>query len=236
MHSTRNSGPLWGLATSAVLGLSLGASLAGPAAATIIFDDDANADYATHQVPGATGADFGYGGTITVAAPTPITNFTLGTYQQNGGDLKFLIYDENTRSFLYQSAPVTYGTAYFDPVESPALSLTLQPGITYDLGAISDADTYYAYDYVHGTDTATTTENGITGPPRNLLFQDYASPGVRASGTGSQATPGAAAIGLQIYNGQASAAPEPSEGGVLALLAAGLGGPLLRAGRRRRSA
>ena len=187
-----------GLTLAALVGLAaLGAA---PARAALIFDDE-NAVAASHQVPssGVPNANNGVGATITLANATPITNFSLLTFQQTAGDLKFIVYDQTTNTFLYTSAPVNFGAdvidsggAEFTFKESPTFNLTLSRTDTYDLGAIADDDHYYAYDYVNSSpgDTATHTENGITGPPQNILFQNFTSPttngtrrhgGVRAS-------------------------------------------------------
>lgn len=233
MHFSRNTGLVLAAASLAALGPS-----SARAATGLIFDDE-NAVAASHQAPGSgvAGANNGVGATITTAAATPITNFSLLTFQFSAGNLKFLVYDQTTSTFLYQSGPVNFaadtidggGNANFTFKESPTFNLTLLPTDTYDLGAIADDDHYYAYDYVNSSpgDTATFTQNGITGPPKNILFQNYASPTTNG-------TTGTAEFALQIYNGQDNPVPEASTTVSLGvLLALGLGGVVVGARKKK---
>ena len=211
------------LYVAAALVAATGAVSSNRATAAPIFDDSATAGNATHQVPGANGADYGPGATITVSANTPITSFTLETYQQNGGNLKFFVYDETTGTFPVITAPVAFGTAYFNYAQSPQFSTTLLQGHTYDLGAVSDSDTYYAYGYTNdGNGTAPVTQNGITGPIRNILVGNYANPTPKVSSSntdfGSPQYPGSAQFALQIYDN----VPEPTCVALLAVAGVGL--------------
>ena len=196
------------LAASFVLGVSEArAQMQGP----VIFDNEATQGFASHQVPGNTsGADNGVGATIMVSANTPITGFGLETYQQSGGDLKFVIYDETTQTYPVVTATKSFGTAYFNFAQSPYFVFTLLAGHTYDLGAISDADTYYAYGYAgDGNGTATYTQNGITAPIENILLKNYANPTVNPVTAGSYNGDnfhGTAQFALEIYG----VAPEPT--------------------------
>lgn len=234
MHVSRNAGLVLALASLATLGTPPARAAAG-----LIFDDE-NAVAASHQDPGAgvANANNGVGATITTTTPTHVTNFALLTFQESAGNLKFLVYDQTTSSFLYQSSAVNFaadtfdgsGNANFTFKESPTFNLTLLPTDTYALGAIADDSHYYAYDYINSSpgNTATRTENGITGPPQNVLFQNFASPS--ANGTG-----GTAEFALQIYNG----APVPEASTIASfglMLALGMGSVVIAARRKKISA
>ena len=187
---------------------TVGAARSSPVTG-LIFDDE-NAFAASHQVPGNPFADRGVGATVGVSTDTPITSFALLTFQQVTGSLKFVIYDESSSTFVYTSAAAGFGPDTFDGdgnanftfKSSPDLSFTLLGGHTYDLGAISDVENYYAYNL-----GPTFAENGITSTPRNVLLQDYASPSI-ATVSSPDGTHGSAEFALQVENG--AAVPEPS--------------------------
>lgn len=139
------------LAAALLAALPFGAAQATPASG-LIFDNE-NAFAASHQVPSIPDADRGVGATLSVAGDTPTTSFALLTFQQTIGSLRFVVYDETSSGFVYKSSLTSFGPDGFDGdgnanftfKSSPTLSFTLLGGHTYDLGAITDVENYYAY-------------------------------------------------------------------------------------------
>jgi len=195
--------------------------LGGRAEATsIIFNDVARQDFLSSRVAGNSPvAD------ITVAAATDITEIGVYNDLASNGNLKFVIFNLDTNTLLFQSA----SQAFVDNGLTFKLSnifapFTLLPGVNYGIGAIADV----AGDW--GTNNASSgnpfTQNGITASDdRNGNVSNFAAPTLGSEGS--------AMIIIELGNDRVGAAvPEP---GTLLLMGTSAAFMALRRRKARRA-
>lgn len=172
-------------------------------AASIIFDDVSRLDFFSNRAAGNSPlAD------ITVSAATVITEIGVYNDLTADGNLKFLIFNLDTNTLLFQSAT----QAFVDNGASFKLSnvfapFVLLPGVNYGIGAIADVAAGWGINNSSGGNPF--TQNGITASDdRNGNVSNFAAPALGAEGT--------AMIIVQLGNDAApTAVPEP---GTLVLL------------------
>lgn len=110
------------------------------------------------------------GSQISVATTTLITKIAVRASLGSAGNVKFLVFDHATHTLVYASAPKPFPAAGMVWMESDPLSVTLNAGSTYDIGAIADVGGQWQFD------NSSTSANGLTTTVSNPNFSTYAAP------------------------------------------------------------
>ena len=164
--------------------------------ADLIFDNSVRQDFTSNRSAGSSPL-----AAITVVAATDINQIGAMVDLNSGGNMKFVIFDLNTSSLLFATASGAYsddGLSFkLSPVFGP---FTLNPGITYGIGAIADVGGLW------GTNNSSSgnpfTMNGVTASDdRNGNVTNFSSPAL--------STDGGAMITVQLYSPTAEV-PEPA--------------------------
>lgn len=205
------------LALSSVAFASLAAAV--PAHAAIIFDNSPRQDFTSNRGAGSSPL-----AVVSVASATAINQIGAFVDLAANGNLKFLIYNADTGSLLFNSGP----TAFVDNGLGFKLSnifadFVLNPGINYGIGAVADVAGLW------GTNNSSSgnpfTQNGITASDdRNLNVAAYTNP--------SLGSDGAAMIIIQLGAGATTAVPE-SATWLMMIAGFGIMGASLRYRRRK---
>jgi hypothetical protein len=160
------------------------------------------------------GADSGPGQGVVVGTTTTITDMAFYLNMPNGGDLKFMIWDDTNSNLLFST--VLNGVAASNTqtwVASNPFSFTLNSGHEYWFGIIADNSVDVGYIYP----TYAYSANGLSADANgNSNYSGFANP-VNAGN-------GAAEIGLQLTSG----VPEPGSFLLLGSGILGLAGVLRR--------
>ena len=175
--------------------------------AGIIFDNSSRGDFQSNR-----GAGNSPIAAITVSAATSINQIGAMLDPSSNGNLKFVIFDLGTSTLLFQAGPQAFvdtGLGFY--LSAPFASFTLNPGITYGIGAVADVAAGWE---INNTSSGNPfTQNNITASDdQNGNVVSFASP--------SLGLPGTAMIIVELGSGAVVGVPEPAS---LALL----GGALL---------
>ena len=152
----------------------LALSIAAQAHATIVFDNASSQTAASDR-----GAENNPLALITVSSTQFLNQIGVQLEPLSNGNLKFLVFNHDTQSLLFSSAPVAFtavGSAfYLSPVFSP---VQLDTGTNYAIGAIADVGGFWGYgfggsDFSQGGFTASSIRNGnVSNFASPTLFGD----------------------------------------------------------------
>jgi hypothetical protein len=172
-------------------------------AGQLLFDNSSRADFTSSR-----GAESSPLAAITVSTSTSIDQIGAMVDLNSNGDLKFLIFNLDTHQLLFS----TGSTAFVDngltfKVSSVFADFTLNPGITYGIGAIADVAGLWSIN--NNSAGNPFTENNITASDdRNGNVLNFNAPALGNEGT--------AMIMVQLYGGT-QAVPEPTTIGSMAM-------------------
>jgi hypothetical protein len=174
---------------------------ASQASAALVFDSFSGGTSASNRA-----AESSPGLRIVVTTATTVTSIAVLNNMSGAANLKFLIFD-NSNVLLFSTGSKAFADDGADPTwkESDAFSFTLQAGLTYQIGAISDTSGLWSFDVVSDS------MNGMTSLTSNPNFSIFASPAIFGSGGADAA--------VRLFDG--GAVPEPSVA-LLGLAALGL--------------
>jgi hypothetical protein len=192
---------------------------ASTANAQVIFDNLARRDFGSSR-----GAGDSPLAQITVSSATQINQIGAHWDPNANGNIKFLIFNLGTSSLLFSTASAGFtdvGLSFYQSSFFP--TFTLNPGVTYGIGAIASVGGEWSTN--NSSSGNPFTQNGITASDDN-------NANVINFGTPSLAGGGSAMIIVQLGRQPSTVVPEPS---TYALLATGLVS-LVIVSRRRRSA
>jgi hypothetical protein len=213
--------------TVAAVALGLLALSAAPVRAQLLIDSLDLPDNFAGRIAGSSPL-----ANVTVSAPVAITQIGARVRPTAAGNIKFLIFNGDTGALVFASAsqalPNDFQLAY--RISAAFGAVTLNPGIHYAIGGISDVDADWSFENANADDVA----NNITvDGNENYNAGNFGAP-VLESFTG------AGNISIQLYGGAviASAAPEPASLALLVLSSLPIVGAVIRRNRvrtRRRS-
>jgi len=192
-------------------GLFAGPAPAGP----ILFDNSSRADFQSNR--GAANSPLA---AITVAQATSIAQIGAMVDLNSAGNLRFLIFNLDTQALLFATAAVPFADDGNTFKVSPEFAaFTLNPGVTYGIGAIADVGGLW--DTNNSSSGNPFTQNGITASDdRNGNVSNFASPTLGGEGI--------AMIIVQLF-GPTAAVPEPATLALFGALAVGAFGVRRRA-------
>ncbi len=193
----------------ALLAGCIALAIAQLAQATIIFDNSPRQDFTSNR----NAADSPLAA-ITVAAPTQINQIGAMVNLSGDGNIKFLIFDLNSTTLLFESAPIAFVDDGLTFKLSPVFAdFLLNAGTTYGIGAIADVAGLWATN--NSSSGSPFTQSGITSSDDlNGNVTNFASP--------SLGTSGSAMIIVELGQGSQSV-PEPATLALLGVALAGLG-------------
>lgn len=139
------------------------------AQADVLFQHSASNGQTSRGASSAPGTYFS-----SVAADLTINRISVENDLNGAGNLKFVIFDHSNHTLLWSSDAKFFAD---DGVgqswkASDLFSFTLQAGHAYDIGAIADVSSVWAYDCCNGTDT----QNGLTAAGENVNFSNFNNP------------------------------------------------------------
>lgn len=194
---------IWDRIVMGVVGLGLVGGFAGVAQGDTLIFSDTGSNSVTDRGP-----EFDPLASVTSSVGYTIVRFEITNQMKQAGNLKFVIFNENTSTLLYSSAAIAFGADTAETIKSsPVISFTMNAGTLYGFGAVSDVGLFQGY-YAPPTGFS---QNGITASS-NGNVSGFASP--------TFAGIAGAEIPLNLYvEGGTAAAPLPSSAvGGLALL------------------
>ena len=175
------------------------ALMAAPASATTIFDLSPDNNVTNRA------SDSGPGQGVTVSTTTVIDGMAMDIAMPNGGDFKYMIWDDTNSTLLFSQTKSIGASATPSFVASDPFSFTLNAGHTYWFGVIGDNDLNVGFIFP----TVPYSANGLTAlMSGNSNYSNFANP--TFDGTA------AAEIGLRLDGTQV---PEPAS---LLLLGSGV--------------
>ena len=153
------------LALAALTVATLGVAVSTSNAQTLLLDTWDGGGFNSSRVAGSSP-----GTLINVATTTTLTKISVRASLSAPGNVKFLVFDHATHVLVYASAPKAFPAAGEVWMESDPLSVTLNAGSSYDIGAIADVSGQWR------VDGSSASANGLTSVVNNVNFSTFAAP------------------------------------------------------------
>lgn len=182
--------------------VAVGASTAE--ASSVVFDSFSGTVRANGRFAGSSP-----GSLIDVSISQTITNIAVRNDLNSNGSLKFLIFDHNDHSLLFESSSQAFTDDGMSWKKSDAFSFTLQAGKKYDVGAIANVGGSWAFDSI------SESQNGITSILSNPNFRNFSDPEQAGHATGTDAA-------VRLYGGESTTVPTPGAASAGVMLMGGL--------------